>query len=44
VIAAAVCVGASFGAWQSERLVPERYRRIPRTEPAPPVLDVAAAG
>ena len=44
VIAAAVCVVTSFGVWQSERLVPDRFRRIPRTEPAPPVLDIAAAG
>jgi MFS family permease len=44
VIASAVCVVTSFGVWQSERLVPDRFRRIPRTEPAPPVLDIAAAG
>src|SRR5207237_6944363 len=39
--AAAVCVVAAIGALRTEPLVPERFRRIPRTEPAPPVLDVA---
>ena len=43
-IAAGVCVVAALGALRSESLVPNRFRRIPRTEPAPPVLDVAAAG
>ena len=41
---AAVCVVTSFAVWQSERLVPDRFRRIPRAEPAPPVLDIAAGG
>jgi MFS family permease len=44
VIAASVCVVASLGALRTESLVPNRFRRIPRTEPAPPVLDIAAAG
>src|SRR3954447_16407061 len=43
-IAAGVCVGAAFGSLKSESLVPDRFRRIPRTEAAPPVLDIAAAG
>jgi hypothetical protein len=41
--AAAVCLLAALGALRTEPLVPERFRRIPRSEPpAPPVLDVAA--
>jgi MFS family permease len=44
LIAAGICIGAALGALQTESLVPDRFRRIPRAEPAPPVLDVAAAG
>jgi MFS family permease len=40
--AAAVCLVAALGALRTEPLVPERFRRIPKTVPAPPVLDVAA--
>ena len=43
-LASAVCVCAAVGALHTEPLVPERFRRIPKTEPAPPVLDIAAAG
>jgi hypothetical protein len=43
VIAASVCAVASLGALRTESLVPDRFRRIPRTEAAPPVLDIAAA-
>jgi MFS family permease len=39
--AAVVCLVATFGALRTEPLVPEDVRRIPRTIPAPPVLDVA---
>jgi MFS family permease len=42
--AAVVCLIAALASLRSEPMVPERFRRIPRTEPAPPVLDVAAAG
>jgi predicted MFS family arabinose efflux permease len=42
--AAVVCLVAALGSLRTEPLVPERFRRIPKTEPAPPVLDVAAAG
>jgi hypothetical protein len=35
---------AAFGSLRTERLVPERFRRIPTGDPAPPVLEVAAAG
>jgi MFS family permease len=42
--AAVVCVIAAVGSLRTEPMVPERFRRIPRTEAAPPVLDVAAAG
>ncbi|HWJ32879.1 MAG TPA: MFS transporter [Gaiellaceae bacterium] len=41
--AAATCVLAALGSLRTEPLVPERYRRIPRTEPAPPVIDIAPA-
>ena len=44
LIAAGICICAALGALQTESLVPDRFRRIPRAEPAPPVLDVAAAG
>jgi MFS family permease len=40
--AAAICLVAAFGALRTEPLVPDAVRRIPRTVPAPPVLDVAA--
>jgi MFS family permease len=43
-IAAAVCAVAALGSLALERRVPERYRRIPKTEPKPPVIDVAIAG
>ena len=43
-IAAGVCVFAALGSLKSESLVPDRFRRIPRTEAGPPVLDIAAAG
>jgi MFS family permease len=42
--AAVVCAVAAAGALATEPHVPERFRRIPRTEPEPPVLDVATAG
>jgi MFS family permease len=42
--AAVVCLIAALASLRTEPMVPERFRRIPRTEPAPPVLDVAAAG
>ena len=42
--AAVVCLLAALGSLRTEPLVPERFRRIPKTEPAPPVLDVATAG
>ncbi|MFL5954609.1 MAG: MDR family MFS transporter [Gaiellaceae bacterium] len=42
--AAAVCLVAAIISLRTEARVPERYRRIPKTEPAPPVLDVATAG
>jgi MFS family permease len=42
--AAAVCACAAVGALATERYVPEQFRRIPRTEPETPVLDVATAG
>jgi MFS family permease len=42
--AALVCLIAALGALRTEPMVPERFRRIPRTEAAPPVLDIAAAG
>ena len=42
--AAVVCAVAAVGAVATESHVPERFRRIPRTEPEPPVLDVATAG
>ena len=32
-LAAAVCLGATIGSLALERLVPERYRRIPQAEP-----------
>jgi MFS family permease len=43
-LASVVCVCAAVGALHTEPLVPERFRRIPKTEAAPPVLDIAAAG
>ncbi len=43
-VAAAVCVVAAAGALALEPRVPEPYRRIPRREPEPPVLDVVTAG
>jgi MFS family permease len=39
--AAGVCLVAALGSLRTEPRVPEQYRRIPKTEPAPPVLDVA---
>ena len=42
--AAVVCLIAAGGALWTEPLVPERFRRIPRTEPLAPVLDIAPAG
>jgi hypothetical protein len=36
-LAAAVCLCAALGSLALERLVPERYRRIPRTEEEPAV-------
>jgi MFS family permease len=42
--AAVVCLFAALGSLRTEPLVPERFRRIPKTEPAPPVLGVASAG
>jgi MFS family permease len=42
--AAVVCLIAALGALRTEPMVPERFRRIPKTEAAPPVLDVATAG
>jgi len=42
--AAVVCLIAAAGALWTEPLVPERFRRIPRTEPLAPVLDIAPAG
>lgn len=42
--AAAVCAVAAVGALATEPHVPERFRRIPRTEPEPPVLDIATSG
>ena len=43
-IAGAVCLVAAAGALMTEPRVPERFRRIPRTEPQPPVLGTATAG
>lgn len=42
--AAAVCLCAAALSLRTEPRVPERFRRIPKTEPEPPVLDVAIAG
>jgi MFS family permease len=42
--AAFVCLLAAIGSLRTEPLVPERFRRIAKTEPAPPVLDVVATG
>lgn len=42
--AAVVCLLAAVGSLRTEPLVPERFRRIPKTEPATPILDVATAG
>jgi MFS family permease len=42
--AAAVCLIAALGSLLTEPQVPERFRRIPKSESAPPVLDVATAG
>jgi MFS family permease len=42
--AALVCLLAAIGSLRTEPMVPERFRRISKTEPASPVLDVAAAG
>jgi MFS family permease len=41
--ASVVCLLAAVGSLRTEPLVPDRFRRIPRTEPAPPVIDVARA-
>jgi MFS family permease len=41
--AAVVCLVAALGSLALEPLVPAALRRIPATEPEPPVLDVAAA-
>ena len=40
--AAAICLVAALGALRTEPLVPDAVRRIPRTVPAPPVIDIAA--
>ncbi len=40
-LAAAVCLAAAIGSLALERRVPERFRRIPRAEPEPPVLGLA---
>ena len=42
--AAVVCLIAALGSLRTEPMVPERFRRIPKTEPAPPVIDVASVG
>lgn len=42
--AAAACAAAALGALATESHVPDRFRRIPRAEPEPPVLDVATMG
>ncbi len=42
--AAVVCAIAAAGALATESHVPERFRRIPLTEPEVPVLDVVTAG
>ena len=42
--AAVVCMIAAVGVVLTESHVPDRFRRIPDTEPEPPVLDVATAG
>jgi MFS family permease len=39
--AAVVCLLAAVGSLRTEPHVPERFRRIPKTEAQPPVLDVA---
>jgi MFS family permease len=41
--AGGVCLVAGIGALALERLVPSSFRRIPRAEPAPPVLAPAGA-
>jgi MFS family permease len=43
-VAAVVCLIAAIGALRTEPMVPERFRRIPKTEAASPVLDVAVVG
>jgi len=42
--AAVVCLIAAIGSLRTEPMVPERFRRIPKTEAAPPVLDVVGSG
>jgi MFS family permease len=44
IVAAGLCLAATAGSLRTEPLVPERFRRIPRTEPAPPVIDIPTAG
>jgi MFS family permease len=43
LVAAGVCVVAGIGVLALERLVPSSYRRIPRADPAPPVIAPAGA-
>ena len=42
--AAGVCALAALGSLRTEKFVPERFRRIPKTEATAPVLDIATVG